>query len=188
MELAKKKRSFPMNLKMKAAEEVSLGRPVKAVARALDVAPKRVREWSQMYQKGAFDAMQKDPNFVMRERKRIRGGGRPLEDGGLEGKLVEFFKACMEDKHPLITTLLRVEALSIDKSWVVASRTQISSKQAVRGFQDFNSKQAHTTRSNTGWSEATISIRTYLESCSKVCASGNRRCGGRKLLAWRRNC
>ena len=115
--VGQKKRSFPMSLKMKAAEEVSLGRPVKAVARALDVAPKRVREWSQMYQKGAFDAMQKDPNFVMRERKRIRGGGRPLEDGGLEGKLVEFFKACMEDKHPLITTLLRVEALSIDESW-----------------------------------------------------------------------
>ena len=115
--VGQKKRSFPMSLKMKAAEEVSLGRPVKAVARALDVAPKRVREWSQMYQKGVFDAMQKDPNFVMRERKRIRGGGRPLEDGGLEGKLVEFFKACMEDKHPLITTLLRVEALSIDESW-----------------------------------------------------------------------
>ena len=40
--VGQKKRSFPMSLKMKAAEEVSLGRPVKAVARALDVAPKRV--------------------------------------------------------------------------------------------------------------------------------------------------
>ena len=115
--VGQRKRSFPMNLKMKAAEEVSLGKPVKAVARALNVASKRVREWSQMFQKGAFDAVRKDPKFVMHERKRMRGGGRPLQDAGLEDKLIVFFKACIEDQHPLITTLLRVQTLSIDKSW-----------------------------------------------------------------------
>ena len=104
-------------MKMKAAEEVSLGKPVKQVARALNVAPKRVREWTQMFQQGCFEAVQKDPNFVQRERKRLSGAGRPLEDVRLEEKLVTFFKVCVEDQHPLITTLLRVEALDIDPTW-----------------------------------------------------------------------
>ena len=102
---------------MKAAEEVSQGRPVKAVAKALGVAPKRVREWRHQYEKGVFDAVQKDKEFIMRERKRISGAGRPLQDAGLEEKLVNFFNSCVEDQHPMITTLLRVEALTIDETW-----------------------------------------------------------------------
>ena len=112
--------------------------------------------------------MQKDPNFVMRERKRMRGGGRPLEDGGLEEKLVEFFKACMEDQHPLITTLLRVEALSIDESWcggLVNPNFIHTSSSWISRFLIRN-KLTHP-RSYTGWSEATINIRTYLESAQQ---------------------
>jgi len=115
--VGQRKRSFPISMKVKAAEEVSMGKPVKQVARALNVAPKRVREWTQMFQQGCFEAIQKDPEFVQRERKRLSGAGRPLEDVRLEEKLVTFFRACVEDQHPLITTLLRVEALDIDHTW-----------------------------------------------------------------------
>ena len=78
--VGQRKRSFPITMKVKAAEEVSMGKPVKQVARALNVAPKRVREWSQMFQKGCFDAVQKDPTFVMRERKRVSGAGRQIDN------------------------------------------------------------------------------------------------------------
>ena len=54
-----------------------------------------------MFQKGAFDAVQKDPNFVMRERntherKRMLGGGRPLQDAGLEDKLIVFLRHALK--------------------------------------------------------------------------------------------